>query len=133
MGGRPTRPGASGDFQDLRKGAARGAGAALRFHLRIGRPRAAYPASAGRSENAGVRSPARVDRDRLACRFCTLVWTSPAAGVTWQVAAACGEGYGSWLLAGAAADVVGVDIDLAAIAHAALRYEGRSNLRFVSG
>ncbi|TMG93168.1 MAG: class I SAM-dependent methyltransferase [Betaproteobacteria bacterium] len=32
--------------------------------------------------------------------------------------AACGEGYGSWLLAGAAAEVVG---------------EGRSNLRFVSG
>src|SRR6266404_7960606 len=88
MGGHPTRPGASGDLQDLRKGAARGAGAALRFHLRIGRLGAAYPASAGRSENAGVRSPAGVDRDRLACRFCTLVWTGPAAGVKWQVAAA---------------------------------------------
>ena len=47
--------------------------------------------------------------------------------------AACGEGYGSWLLAGAAADVVGVDIDEAAIAHAASRYTGRANLRFVSG
>jgi SAM-dependent methyltransferase len=47
--------------------------------------------------------------------------------------AACGEGYGSWLLAGAAAEVVGVDIDDAAIAHATGRYAGRSNLRFVSG
>ncbi len=47
--------------------------------------------------------------------------------------AACGEGYGSWLLAGAAAEVVGVDIDDAAIAHAAGRYAARSNLRFVSG
>src|ERR1700730_18633369 len=86
MGGRSTRPGPSGDFQDLRKRAARRAGAALRFHLRVGRPGAAYPASAGRSEDAGVRSPAGVDRDRLAC--CTLVWTGPAAGVKWQVAAA---------------------------------------------
>jgi SAM-dependent methyltransferase len=47
--------------------------------------------------------------------------------------AACGEGYGSWLLAGAAYDVVGVDIDATAIAHAAARYAGRPNLRFVSG
>jgi SAM-dependent methyltransferase len=47
--------------------------------------------------------------------------------------AACGEGYGSWLLAGVAADVVGVDVDPAAIAHASGRYAGRSNLRFVAG
>jgi SAM-dependent methyltransferase len=47
--------------------------------------------------------------------------------------AACGEGYGSWLLAGAAAEVVGMDIDDAAIAHAAGRYAGRPNLRFVAG
>jgi SAM-dependent methyltransferase len=47
--------------------------------------------------------------------------------------AACGEGYGSWLLAGAASEVFGVDIDHAAIAHAARRYAGRSNLHFVSG
>jgi SAM-dependent methyltransferase len=46
--------------------------------------------------------------------------------------AACGEGYGSWLLAGAATDVVGVDIDDASIAHAAGRYSARTNLRFVS-
>ncbi len=46
--------------------------------------------------------------------------------------AACGEGYGSWLLAGAAAEVVGVDIDDAAIAHAAGRYAGMPNLRFVA-
>src|ERR1700674_2775647 len=88
MGGRTARPAPSGDFQDLRKRAARRAGTALRFHLRVGRPGAAYPASAGRSEDAGVRSPAGVDRDRLACRFCTVVWTGPAAGVKWQVAAA---------------------------------------------
>ena len=47
--------------------------------------------------------------------------------------AACGEGYGSWLLSGTAADVVGVDIDDAAIAHASSRYAGRANLRFVAG
>ena len=36
--------------------------------------------------------------------------------------AACGEGYGSWLLAGAAAEVIGIDIDAAAIGHAVARY-----------
>ena len=46
---------------------------------------------------------------------------------------ACGEGYGSWLLAGAASAVTGVDIDDAAIAHATTRYGERSNLAFVHG
>ena len=36
--------------------------------------------------------------------------------------AACGEGYGSALLASVAASVVGVDIDAPAVAHAAERY-----------
>lgn len=44
--------------------------------------------------------------------------------------AACGEGYGSWLLAGSAADVVGIDVDATAIGHAVARYAARPNLRF---
>jgi SAM-dependent methyltransferase len=46
---------------------------------------------------------------------------------------ACGEGYGSALLSDAAAEVVGVDIDAAAIAHAAERYGSRANLRYEQG
>ena len=45
---------------------------------------------------------------------------------------ACGEGYGSALLAQTAADVVGVDIDAAAVAHAAACY-GAPNVRFMAG
>jgi SAM-dependent methyltransferase len=45
--------------------------------------------------------------------------------------AACGEGYGSWLLAGTAADVVGIDVDAAAIGHAVARYAARPNLRYL--
>jgi SAM-dependent methyltransferase len=47
--------------------------------------------------------------------------------------AACGEGYGSALLAQAAASVIGVDIEASAIAHATARYAGRPSLRFVAG
>src|SRR5689334_11915356 len=46
---------------------------------------------------------------------------------------ACGEGYGSALLADGAAEVVGVDIDAAAIAHAEERYGARANLRYEKG
>src|SRR5512146_3443739 len=46
--------------------------------------------------------------------------------------AACGEGYGSALLAGTAARVLGVDIADDAIAHARARYM-RANLRFERG
>jgi len=46
--------------------------------------------------------------------------------------AACGEGYGSYLLAHDAAAVTGVDIAVDAIAHAALRY-AQPNLRFAAG
>src|SRR5436190_11850288 len=42
---------------------------------------------------------------------------------------ACGEGYGADLLAGAAAEVVGVDANPDAYEHARLRYQ-RPNLRF---
>jgi SAM-dependent methyltransferase len=45
---------------------------------------------------------------------------------------ACGEGYGSAILAETAASVYGVDIALAAIAHAQHRYQ-RSNLKFLNG
>ncbi len=63
-------------------------------------------------------------------RYCVAL---PAVAGKRVLDAACGEGYGSYLLAGAAAEVVGVDIDDATIAHAAGRYAGRPNLRFVSG
>ncbi|HEY3179794.1 MAG TPA: class I SAM-dependent methyltransferase [Casimicrobiaceae bacterium] len=46
---------------------------------------------------------------------------------------ACGEGYGSALLTDAAADVIGIDIDAATIAHAGSKYADRRNLRFVQG
>src|SRR6476659_2651714 len=42
---------------------------------------------------------------------------------------ACGEGYGSAVLAGEAADVIGVDANPEAFEHARRRY-GRPNLRF---
>jgi SAM-dependent methyltransferase len=47
--------------------------------------------------------------------------------------AACGEGYGSALLAGVAQNVVGVDIAEAAVAHARSRYATLPNLRFERG
>lgn len=43
---------------------------------------------------------------------------------------ACGEGYGSALLAQSARSVAGVDLAVAAIDHARTRYAGRSNLEF---
>ncbi|MEO8751645.1 MAG: class I SAM-dependent methyltransferase [Casimicrobiaceae bacterium] len=46
---------------------------------------------------------------------------------------ACGEGYGSALLAAVAGSVVGVDIAQSAIAHASAAYAGRANLNFAQG
>jgi SAM-dependent methyltransferase len=46
---------------------------------------------------------------------------------------ACGEGYGSGLLAQVAAHVTGVDIDAATLAHARRRYAGQANCTFVEG
>ena len=47
--------------------------------------------------------------------------------------AACGEGYGSALLSGVAASVVGIDIDATTVAHASGVYATRPNLRFEAG
>lgn len=47
--------------------------------------------------------------------------------------AACGEGYGSALLARQAASVLGVDIAEEAVRHARERYAQQANLRFESG
>lgn len=46
---------------------------------------------------------------------------------------ACGEGYGSGLLAQVATHVTGVDIDAATLAHAQHRYAGQANCTFVEG
>ncbi|MFO1311891.1 MAG: methyltransferase domain-containing protein [Burkholderiales bacterium] len=46
---------------------------------------------------------------------------------------ACGEGYGSALLASVAASVVGVDVAPEVVAHATSRYRDRANLRFEAG
>jgi len=57
----------------------------------------------------------------------------PAAAGKRVLDAACGEGYGSMLLAGVAATVVGIDIDPTAIGHASARYAERANLGFIQG
>ncbi len=56
-------------------------------------------------------------------------WIAERVGGLAVTDLACGEGYGSDLLAGHAADVVGVDANPEAHAHAAARYR-RPNLRF---
>ena len=63
-------------------------------------------------------------------RYCAVL---PAAAGKRVLDGACGEGYGSMLLAGAAATVVGIDIDSAAIGHATARYAHRANLGFIQG
>src|SRR3954464_2713972 len=45
---------------------------------------------------------------------------------------ACGEGYGTALLAQVAGRVIGVDVDPATVAHAATQY-ARANLRYIAG
>src|SRR3954470_21035182 len=56
-------------------------------------------------------------------------WIAARVGGKRVVDMACGEGYGSSVLAGAAASVVGVDANPEAHEHARLRYV-RPNLRF---
>jgi 2-polyprenyl-3-methyl-5-hydroxy-6-metoxy-1,4-benzoquinol methylase len=59
-------------------------------------------------------------------------WIAARVGGRRVIDMACGEGYGSQVLAGAAAGVVGVDANPEAHEHARLRYGG-SNLRFERG
>jgi len=47
--------------------------------------------------------------------------------------AACGEGFGSALLAREAREVTGLDVSAQAVAHAQARYGGSANLRYVQG
>jgi SAM-dependent methyltransferase len=63
-------------------------------------------------------------------RYCAVL---PLAAGKRVLDCACGEGYGTRLLAGVASTVTGVDIDSAAIAHATSRYGGQSNIAFVQG
>jgi len=63
-------------------------------------------------------------------RYCA---TLPAARGKRVLDAACGEGYGSWLLSSAADSVIGIDHDSGAIEHACTRYATRSNLRYLQG
>ncbi|MBL8524860.1 MAG: class I SAM-dependent methyltransferase [Betaproteobacteria bacterium] len=46
---------------------------------------------------------------------------------------ACGEGYGSALMSGTAAEITGVDISADAIAHARNAYADHGNLKFIEG
>lgn len=57
-------------------------------------------------------------------------WAAPFARGRRVLDAACGEGYGSALLARAGADVTGVDLDPASIEHARSRYAACAGLRF---
>lgn len=47
--------------------------------------------------------------------------------------AACGEGYGTALLAAAATEATGVDLDAQVVAHARSTYAGHPNLRYETG
>ncbi len=60
------------------------------------------------------------------------LWARRFVGGRRVLDAACGEGYGSVLLAEQATDVIGIDWDAAVIAAARQRYQ-QANLRFVSG
>ena len=63
-------------------------------------------------------------------RYCA---TLPATRGRRVLDAACGEGYGSWLLSSAADSVIGIDHDGGAIEHARARYATRSNLSYLQG
>jgi SAM-dependent methyltransferase len=62
-------------------------------------------------------------------RYCVV---APLARGRRVLDAACGEGYGTFLLAAEAADIVGIDIAAEAVAHAQMRYSA-PNLRYVRG
>jgi ubiquinone/menaquinone biosynthesis C-methylase UbiE len=75
------------------------------------------------TDNRSENVPEHLHRYALACRL--------ASGVD-TLDIACGEGYGTNLLASHAASVVGVDVSADAIAHASQKYK-RSGLRFLHG
>jgi len=75
------------------------------------------------TDNRSENVPEHLHRYALACRL--------ARGVD-TLDIACGEGYGTNLLASHAASVVGVDVSADAIAHASRKYK-RSALRFLLG
>jgi len=75
------------------------------------------------TENRTHNVPEHLHRYALACRL--------ACGLD-TLDIACGEGYGTNLLAAHAASVVGVDVSADAVAHAAHKYK-RSGLRFLHG
>lgn len=60
-------------------------------------------------------------------------WTAQAIAGLEVLDVACGEGYGSAILAAQAKRVVGVDISAEAVAHATTTYEGVANLSFLNG
>jgi len=60
-------------------------------------------------------------------------WIAGRVGGLRVIDMACGEGYGSAVLAGTAAAVVGVDANPEAHEHARLRYGGQARLRFERG
>ncbi len=62
--------------------------------------------------------------------FHRYAFAAPVARGRRVLDAACGEGYGSALLAAKAESVLGVDISAAAVSHARARYAHMSNLRF---
>jgi SAM-dependent methyltransferase len=75
------------------------------------------------TENRSHNVPEHLHRYALACGL--------ARGID-TLDIACGEGYGTNLLASHAASVVGVDVSADAIAHASHKYK-RSGLRFLHG
>jgi len=75
------------------------------------------------TDNRTHNVPEHLHRYALACRL--------ARGVD-VLDIACGEGYGTHLIASHAASVVGVDVSADAVAHASRKYK-RSGLRFLHG
>lgn len=92
--------------------------------------------------DAGAASPLEFTGERFTPECPREIWyehwhryqfARPLAAGRRVLDAACGEGYGSALLAGEARSVVGVDIDAATVGHAQARYGALANLSFAQG